>query len=70
MLFYSFSNNRKFYIPNTPIFKIQASAKASHVFYMSFIFMRIIKKIFPYSRLTTNMYPHFEKKEQSQNIAY
>lgn len=24
--------------------------------------MRIIKKIFPYSRLTTNMYPHFEKK--------
>ena len=34
------------------------------------MFMRIIKKIFPYSRLTTNMYPHFEKKEQSQNIAY
>lgn len=49
------------------MFKIQASAKASHVFNKSFIFMRIIKKIFPSSRLTTNMYPHFEKEAKDNH---
>lgn len=54
-------------MPNTLIFKIQAGAKASHVFYMSFMFMRIIKKIFPYSRLASNRYSHFEKEARDSH---